>query len=78
MDRRKLPDFVHGFFSAFSQPPVPAPFELARHVVFGAVDYARGLGFEPHPDFAQCAGHLSEWKGSSDITVGRKGMPMYI
>ena len=78
MDRRKLPGFVSFFFRAFSDPPVPAPLELARHVVFGAVDYARGMGFEPHPDFAKCAGHLGEWDGSSDITFGRDGMPMYI
>lgn len=78
MDRRKLPDFVSFFFSSFSQPPVPAPLELARHVVFGAVDYARGMGFEPHPDFARCAGHLGEWNASSHITFGREGMPMYI
>jgi hypothetical protein len=35
-------------------------------------------GFEPHPDFAKCAGHLGEWKGPSDITFGRDGTPMYI
>jgi hypothetical protein len=78
MDRRKLPDFVSFFFRSFSGQPVPAPLDLARHVVFGAVDYARGLGFEPHPDFAKCAGHLGEWEESSDITFGRYGMPLYI
>jgi hypothetical protein len=76
MDRRKLPEFVSSFFA--SQSPVPAPLELARHVVFGAVDYARGMGFEPHPDFAKCVGHLGEWDGPSDITFGREGTPMYI
>jgi hypothetical protein len=65
MDRRKLPDFMSFFFRSFSRPPVSAPLDLARHMVFGAVDYARGLGFEPHPDFAKCAGHLGEWDGSS-------------
>jgi hypothetical protein len=50
MERRKLPDFARVFFSAWpSQAPVLAPLELARHIVFGAVDYARDLGFEPHP-----------------------------
>jgi hypothetical protein len=78
MDRRKLPDFARKIFIAFSQPPVPAPLDLARQVVFGAVDYARGLGFEPHPDFAKCASHLGEWSGTSDITFGRDGVPTYI
>lgn len=78
MDRRKLPDFLRHFFRAFSQPPVPAPLELARHAVFGAVDYARGLGLEPYHDFGKCAGHLGEWAGPSDITFGRDGTPLYI
>lgn len=78
MDRRKLPDFVSHFFATFREPPVPAPLELTRHVVFGAVDYARGMGFEPHADFAKCAGHLGEWNGPSDITFGRDGKPTYI
>lgn len=80
MDRRKLPDFSWRFFSAWSErTPVPAPLELARHVVLGAVDYARSLGFEPHPDFAKGAALLGDWEpGSSDITFGRDGKPLYI
>ena len=80
MDRRKLPDFTRTFFSAWSgQPPVAAPLDLARHVVFGAVDYARTLGFEPHPDFAKGALLLGDWEvGSSDVTFGQDGKPFYI
>lgn len=80
LDRRKLPDFVRMFFSAWSaQRPVRAPLELARHVVYGTVDYARGLGFEPHPDFARGAELLGDWEeGSSDVTFGRDGKPFYI
>jgi hypothetical protein len=80
MDRRKLPDFIRTFFSAWSNRiPVAAPLELARHVVFGAVDYARSLGFEPHSDFAKGAGILGDWDaGSSDVTFGHDGMPFYI
>lgn len=80
MDRRKLPEFARDFFSAWTaRPPVPAPLELARHVVFGAVDYARGMGFAPHPDFGKGAGCLGDWEeGTSDVTFGRDGKPMYI
>jgi hypothetical protein len=78
MDRRKLPDFARKIFGSFSQPPVPAPLDLAQQVVFGAVGYARGMGLEPHPDFAKCAGLLGDWNGSSDITFGRDGIPTYI
>jgi hypothetical protein len=80
MDRRKLPDFTRTFFSAWpSQLPVAAPLELARHVVLGAVDYARSLAFEPHPDFVKGAALLGGWEeGSSDVTFGRDGKPFYI
>jgi hypothetical protein len=80
LDRRKLPDFTWTFFSAWSNlSSVPAPLELARHIVFGAVDYARTLGFEPHPDFARGAALLGDWEeGSSDVTFGRDGKPLYI
>lgn len=80
MNRRKLPDFVQLVFSAWSGlAPVPAPLDLARHVVFGAVDYARGLGFEPHPDFASGAPLLGDWQpGSSDVTFGHDGKPLFI
>lgn len=67
------------FFAAFGpQPPVVAPLELAQHLVFGAVEYARGLGFRPHPDFAAAARHLGSWTGPSAITFGKDGKPLYI
>lgn len=80
MNRAKLPDFTRRFFSSWpSQPPLAVPLELARHVVFGAVDYARALGFEPHPDFAKGAAVLGDWEaGSSDVTFGRDGKPFYV
>ncbi|BCJ60917.1 hypothetical protein Jiend_43390 [Micromonospora endophytica] len=38
-----------GVFLRLRQSPLQAPVDLARHLVFGAVDYARDLGFEgPH------------------------------
>jgi hypothetical protein len=78
VERRKLPGFTATYYRTYDQPPLAAPIDLARHVVFGAVAYARRLGFEPHPDFTACAGHLGRWEGSSDITFGREGRPTYI
>ena len=78
MDRRRLPDFVRQVFSVAGHTPVSAPIELARHLIFGAVDYGRGMGLEPHSDFAKCAAMLGEWSGSSDIAFGRDGVPMYM
>jgi hypothetical protein len=78
MDKRRLPAFVSHVFSVTDHTPVPAPLELAQHLVFGAVDYARGMGLEPHSDFAKCVHILGEWSGSSDIAFGRDGVPMYM
>lgn len=78
MNRRKLPEFVSFYFQSSSRPPLRAPLELAQQVVLGAVEYARGLGFGPHPDYAACAGHLGEWDGRCDITFGHEGKPMFV
>lgn len=78
MDARALSAFTRRFFSAHHAPPLEAPAGLARHLVFGAVDYARGLGFEPAPGFGKAAGHLGPWTGPSAIGFGRDGKPFYI
>ena len=54
------------------------PLELGRQIVYGAIGYARELGFEPHPDFARAAGYLGTWVGECELTFGRDGKPMYI
>ena len=54
------------------------PIELAREIVLGSVRYARGLGFDPHPDFAAAAGHLGSWTGPATISFGKDGRPLYV
>ncbi len=80
MDEGGLPGFVRLFFGAFEHigPPLAAPLELAQQVVFGAVEAARRLGFEPARDFAATAGHLGTWTQDSVITFGRNGVPFYV
>ncbi|MGH3897087.1 MAG: helix-turn-helix domain-containing protein [Pseudonocardiaceae bacterium] len=80
MNERDLPAFVRTFFSAFGHAgtPMEAPLDLARHLVWGAVDYARELGFSPHSDFQATSGHLGAWQETSDITFGRDGVPFYV
>ena len=80
MNDRDLPAFLRMFFSAFGDAtaPIEAPLDLARHLVWGAVDHARRLGFEPHPDFAPVSGHLGTWAEASAITFGRDGVPYYV
>lgn len=80
MNERELPTFHDSFFAGIQngEPPLEVPLDLARHLVWGAVDYARALGFEPHADFAAAAGHLGAWDERSAITFGQEGTPLYI
>jgi hypothetical protein len=78
MDEPGLRRFARDFFSGYQGEPLEAPIELAREVVFGSVEYARGLGFEPHPNFTAAEGHLGAWTGPSTITFGKDGKPFYV
>ncbi|MGW0804873.1 helix-turn-helix domain-containing protein [Nonomuraea sp. NPDC002799] len=71
---RRFRDYFFGEYAGWQE----APIELARDLVFGAVDYARGLGFEPHEDFAPASEVLGKWEGDSAITFGRDGRPYYM
>ena len=44
MNDRRLPRIRERFFAAFDADPVPAPIELVRHLVWGAVGTAHGVG----------------------------------
>jgi hypothetical protein len=72
--RRFLPKYFDNFLNGWKEEPI----RLAQEVVFGAVEYARGLGFEPHADFMKAADHLGTWEGPSGITFGKQGKPYYI
>lgn len=73
----RLPEFVRTYFQAYDTPPLSVPLELAQQLVYGGEEYARGLGFDPHPDYAAARSHLGEWAGPSTITFGRNGKPFY-
>jgi hypothetical protein len=78
MDRRRLGGFIQQLFGSWDEPPVQVPLELGQQIVYGAIGYARELGFEPHADFGQAAGYLGAWDGKCELTFGRDGKPMYI
>jgi hypothetical protein len=78
MTDQEFAEFTTQFFAPYALGPIDIPLELAQELVFGAVEYARGLGFEPHPDFAGAADHLGPWTGPSAITFGKDGAPLYI
>lgn len=78
--RRRLGEFLGQIYRSYADLPVAAPPDLVRHVVFGAIAHARGLGFEPHADFGSAAGHLGVWElpESPVIEFGRDGKPLYV
>lgn len=78
MDELTLRGFVREYFSSYHGDPLDAPIELARQLVFGSLEYARGLGFTPHPEFAAAEAHLGPWTPPSTITFGKDGKPLYI
>ena len=78
MGQRELDACKRQYFGPWESEGIPVPLELARHLVLGAVDYARSLGFEPHPDFRRTRRALGSWDGRSSITFGRDGKPLYI
>src|SRR5205814_10549883 len=73
-----LPRVGRHFVAGYVGDPLEAPIDLAREVVLGSVEYARSLGFDPHPDFAAAEGHLGSWAGPGTITFGKDGKPLYI
>ncbi|MDX3385428.1 hypothetical protein PV682_28780 [Streptomyces niveiscabiei] len=74
-----LDAYVRDCYRAFDQPPLRIGLEQAQSIVHGGVAYARALGFEPAPDFAQVAVHLGEpGPAAPRIGFGRQGKPFYI
>ena len=65
IDRRRLGGFIQQIFSAWDEPAVQVPLELGRQIVYGALVYARELGFEPHADFGRAAGYLGHGTGNA-------------
>ena len=66
-EMRKSREYVFSDYVGWQE----APLELARELIFGGIEYARTLGFEPHEDFEKAAGHLGEQPGSP-ITFSRR------
>lgn len=78
IDERRAAEFTRSYFAAYQAPLLQAPVELARHLVFGAVAYARSLGFEPAPGFQATAGQLGPWTGPGAISFGHNGKPFFV
>jgi len=73
---RELPGFC-------ANAPVSCSVELAHELIYGALEYAEKLGFEPHPDFyKQKADFMLDPPDSHprehNISFGKDGKPFYI
>jgi len=77
LTRTELDAFTWKVFSQIGDPLI-APLELAQNLVFGSIDYARNLGFEPDPDFEKARSLLGEWAGPGHIQFGRNGKPFFV
>jgi hypothetical protein len=75
---RELPAFVERYFDGYATPPLPAPIELVQQLVWGSIEYARGLGFEPAAGFEASAANLGPLAGERAIQFGRDGKPFYV
>lgn len=55
--------------------------DLAHQIIYGAIDFARELGFEPQKDFKlsrYILEELSEKHNSTHLEFGKNGKPFYI
>jgi hypothetical protein len=78
-DSFKYSLFQETAFRQFDEGSQEISLAQAQAIVFGAVDYAQGLGFEPHRDFARAKGNLGDRLPSlQSITFGKDGQPFYI
>ena len=78
MGRRELEALRRQCYGPWRSPGISIPLELAQHLVLGAVEFARRLGFEAHRDFKRARSVLGSWEGPSAITFGMDGRPHYI
>ena len=73
--RQRIRDHYQSSF-----PMVAAEPTCARKLVEQAVQYAKNLGFSPHPDYKQAArvfGGLRAEACAQEFTFGREGKPFY-
>ena len=74
--QRDLPDLLRG-------DGEPISVELAHEIIHGAIEYARGLGLEPHPDFQRLAADQvldppDAHPRSGQVEFGKNGKPLFI
>lgn len=73
---RELPEHCAGF-------PVKCSVELAHELIYGALEYAANLGFQPHPDFKNQMADLildppDAHPREHHLSFGKDGKPLFI
>lgn len=71
-------NLVEHCYSQFGQEYEEISVEQAQALVWGAIAYAKKLGFEPHRDFEQSKAHLGESTSEIGLKFGRNGKPCYV
>ena len=80
MGRSQYQEFKGSCVERFNEPFVDISIEQAQSIVYGAVEYARNLGFEPGSDFnTKAQAHLGlQPETPIPIEFGRDGQPYYV
>ncbi len=77
-DRQKYETFKQHLENTFGEEFQQISLEQAQAVVFGVVDYAASLGFQPHADFEQAKENLGpRLESLQPLSFGRDGKPSY-
>jgi hypothetical protein len=74
--KRDLPKFCAG-------DPEQCSIELAHEIIYGALEYAERLGFQPHPDFKrQLADRMlappDAYSRTNQVAFGKDGRPLFV
>ncbi|WP_293332990.1 DNA-binding response regulator [Microcoleus sp. CAWBG58] len=71
-------NLIEHSYSPFMQQYEEISLEQAQALVWGAIAYAKKLGFQPHRDFEESKAHLGEPTSEISLKFGRNGKPYYI
>jgi hypothetical protein len=80
LGKRKIEDqLLPGYYR--NEEPARVGINYVKEIIYGAVDYARSLGFDPHPDF-ELSRHVlgtEEISRTRNLTFGGpEGKPLYV
>ena len=78
MNDTQYRQFLNTAYQGFPDGYQEITLEQAQAIVYGAIDYAAELGFNPHKDFEKTKKHLGSWNSQLKLTFGREGKPYFI